>query len=78
MPSDLADRALLAGMAGQENRFATLQVAFHGDPNVPQPDLGDRFHFYISVFHFSDFKVSSSVFAFSFLCSFLDFRFSNF
>ena len=52
VPSDLADRALVAGMAGQEKRFATLQVAFHGDANVPQPDLGDRFHFYVFIYRF--------------------------
>ena len=43
VPVSSADRAVVSGFSGQEKRFATLQVAFHGDINCPQPDLGDHF-----------------------------------
>ena len=37
---DRSNMALVSGIAGAEERFGALQVAFHGDTELPQPKLG--------------------------------------
>ena len=39
--SRAADRAAVAGMPSQEKRFATFQIAFHGDSSKQQPQIGN-------------------------------------